>query len=233
MKTKILFWSLFNRWLPNQAKYERAGVVHPALTPRWINHRFKVWKATAYKSIMAQDMECSYAVGCRMAAKAITEPLFKSVGIPALHSNQETKDWLEDVLAGYDQVVVVRLDSDDMYDKVIAREVHGKADRADYFYWRVGYGISLQGLRVYKYDTIGVGPFFAHKYSVKDLLERGTMVESHHHLIHNKMPLRMTDGRFVVTVHGSNLSTRVNPKRFIYEIVGPKRGTVLRNFGLI
>lgn len=234
MKTKILFWSLFNRWLPRAEKYKRMGMVHPALTPRWIKQRFAIWRSTAYKSIVNQDYDCSYAVGCSMLAKNITGPLFsKMPGAEALHSSVETRAWLGKVLEGYERVIVVRLDSDDMYAPCVAREVHEAADRADYFYWQSGYGFSINGLRLYEYNTKGVGPFFAHRYSAEQLIERGTMVESRHHLIHKKQPLRLQGGRFMVTVHGANLSTRVNARRFISELIGVKRVIILRRFKML
>ena len=235
MKVKVLFWTGFNRWLANRQKYEKRGVSHPALNPRWIRQRFNIWKATAYKSMVAQtftDWDC--AIGCNAQTEQITRQAF--AGIPkveALHSTEQTRRWLERVLKDYDTALVVRLDSDDMYHSSAAEEAADMAEGSEYLYWRYGYGRQMRGNIIYLYDTKKSGPFFAHRYETEKLIERGTMGEPHHHLIIYKRPMALSSGKFMVNIHNLNLSTHTGMSHFGKQLNPFERGTVLRNFGLI
>ena len=233
-KTRIIFWSLFNRWLPNQRRYERRGIVHPALTQRWIRQRFNVWKATAYRSFANQTAEnVVYGIGCRYAASQITRQLFSGIaGVTALHSNDEAAIWLKSILEGYEDALVIRLDSDDMYAPTVAEEAMSAPER-QYIMWKRGYLRVMSNNRLFVYDARKSGPFFAHRYKADVLINRGTMAEPHHHLIHNRKPFIMDSGRFIVNIHSLNLSSRAGMKGVEREITGKQRVDIFRRFKLI
>lgn len=233
MKVKILYWTAFNRWLANKEKYERTGKTHPALTPEWIYYRHQLWRVTALHSVQNQTKaNWDYAIGCNEKTEHITADLFSGVPqVRALHSKAASQKWLEKALKGYDIAIVVRLDSDDMYHPDVTQEVYENALRIEpYLMWKYGYGRDIIKNRLYTYNTIRSGPFFAHRYTAQFLLDRGTMGEPHHHIIWRKQPYLLSPGKFIVSLHDKNLSSKTGMKNICDELQGERKTDVLNQY---
>lgn len=237
MRVKILFWSAFNRWLANKKRFERIGQTHPALTPKWIHYRHQLWRVTALHSIQNQTKsDWDYAIGCNEQTANLTRTLFGNIPqVKALHSKHESQAWLNRVLSGYDTAIVIRIDSDDMYHPDVAQEVYDNAQRPDanYMMWRHGYGRDIRTGKLYNYNTIKSGPFFTHRYPASFLLDRGTMGEPHHHIIWRKNPVLLSPGKFIVTLHDFNLSSKTGMKNIRDEIAGCRKHDILQQYRIM
>lgn len=241
MKTSrvIVVYTTFNQWLPHKAKYESMGITHPALTPKWIVSRFKTWKATACRSILRQQRHpVFYVVMCHHRSRDLCQMLFAGIDprIIIVYTDAECREWMTRTLVRYDEILAVRLDSDDMYAPNMARQVAAWAatSKAEFAYWPRGYAYDHERKQLWKYECKGSGPFYVHRWKRDALLAHGRIKDKYCHGTIRKLGAVPLPGRrFCVTVnHGLNDSTRYNAKRFRTTVLGPVKTTILSTFGV-
>lgn len=220
VKRQVIVWTTFNSWLPHAARY--IGVVHPALRQEWIIKRFETWKQTALQSLFRQShKDWKYVVRCHAQSKALCSRLFSGIDkrVSAIYCPCNEVSIIKQLVGDADEVLMVRLDSDDCYHPMALQQAIEWAESSDrlYAYWARGYAYNTTNKNIWKYETKSSGPFFVHRWKVADLLKYGRLQDPLRHCKikwqrSSELPYR----RFCVNVnHGQNDSTRPHRKRFV------------------
>jgi hypothetical protein len=210
---------------------------HPAITETWIKRRFELWKRTAWKSIKNQTYDdFVYVVCCSHLAEDITSSVFKEIADPRVYVahgslppiRAKIKEWS----SGMDEIVTLRLDSDDMYHPRAAQDVMEYKGGREWMIFKRGYGYDMASGSMYAYDTRRSGPFFAHRWDAGVFSARPGIGEIGHHRVWAHKPAILPKFRFVVNVTGMNTSTRVGMKNFLFQIGGKSAVQAKKVFGL-
>ena len=217
---------------------------HKTLTEEWISYRFDIWYKYTWQSILNQSYwKWIYCVCCDPDAKSITDRYFDTINDERLFvmysGTAQAKNKMKIIARKKDEIINVRLDSDDMYHPHALEELSYAIndDRFNWWQWRNGYGYQYDVpnavLKIYK-PGHGSGPFFAHRNTKKDWIAKGRVRECQHQTVKKYKPQRLSDGRVLVGIHGrGNTGTGFGNNCFKSKVVGEEKLKVLREFKLI
>lgn len=234
---KILFWTPYNRARFKECHKDKSKP-HPALTEKWIVPRFKIWKETCLMSILNQSYEnFKYYFCCDPLTKDIIDPLFSEIKDPRVilqySGTDEARKRIHDIGSSGEQIISIRLDSDDMYHKDAVSELITEGRVQQWFAWVEGYGFNYKTRKLYHYKCHNIGPFFAHRYIYPNEFKKKPMVtEIAHDLIKQKNPKILSVGKFIVGITGMNTTSRERSKLFYEEILGNEKSQILKDYGL-
>ena len=226
MRSIVICWTAFNSF----SLYKD----HRELSEQWIKKRYAIWKKYTLKSILGQTTKgFMYFVVCNKKAKAITDKVFLPVtsehkNVVLVYRDEKTRELVSAINKKYGSVYAVRVDSDDMY----SNETFGyilknfPAGRR-YAYFRIGYGYDTKTGRVWHYDSIGSSPFFVERFC-----GNYNVIMTPHHKIKRLGGVEFGSNNFMVTVNGTNSSTRLNKKYFKKEITGLQKIAAMRRFAI-
>ena len=235
MTSKLVFWTAFNsyqseKWLRDKPK----GTIHPVQTLEWTARRADIWRRFTLNSLLNQSHEdWIYIVLLDPDLKHLTEQALPK------HPDHTGRDrvWYcyNDApilrrLKEFDEIVFALIDNDDMY----ARDA-GKLMMecpAEWTYFRHGYAYDVQTRRLWAYDTIGSGPFFAHRMDPKAIkwFDRSKRHPTHKAVIDIPGLVELPAGRFCVTLHDANTSSKPE-MRYVLRNKPMDRGILKREFG--
>jgi hypothetical protein len=245
VKRQIVIFSGFNR-----AIFELAGEtggVPNCLTEDWISKRANIWKNFTWKSI--QNQTCKkwvYCLCCHVKSKELIEKYFSDITDERFHiaymGTKQEKRVMAKMASGMQQMVNVRIDSDDMYSPDAIR-IYNDAivrDRTqDWFMFRRGYAYQYEERnKRMKYYSPGHGstPFFAKRYSVGEWLKQGEIaIKCQHHKVKKlHKPKMLPDGHVLVGIQGTNTTTKFKHPCFSKDYVkGNQKLQVLERFGIV
>ena len=228
MKNKqVVFWTSLNR-----AHFQ------DDTNPEWIKSRFELWTKTALKSILRQThKDFIYLICCNKDTRHIIDPLMatitdKRVFVQYLDT-PEAVDRIKAISKMADEIITIRLDSDDMYDERVAEEIVNHPVDMEWYFWKYGYGLRYQTFHMFNYDCGGSGPFFAHRYfDSKEFGEKTTMNEPSHVTIKNHPHVMIEENRFIVGVTNMNTTTNLRNGCFKKKITEPKKSKILKYYGM-
>jgi len=243
MKRKIVIYSGFNRAMLPQVGYNSSGI-HNSLTKKWIKPRFEVWKKFTWQSIINQTYtNWVYCICCHpdKSAKAITDELFSCIVDPRFRlvyseTDQETFI-MKDISKGFDEIVNVRVDSDDMYHPKAIQELSTVLAQTDseWFLWRKGYCYQYGDRGKMKtYEPNVSGPFFAKRYSRAEWIQNGIIaIRMQHQKVRKLKPYIMLNNRILVGITGKNTTTLFRYACFKRKIYEPEKTKILKEFKII
>ena len=230
MSAKLVFWTAFNsyrsskclRGLPKRA-------AHPVTTEAWTKRRAQLFAHFNLPSIMSQTWtDWLYVVLLDPELRCLTDRLLPKPADARVIYAYEDGPALE-ALRRYDEVALTLIDSDDMYARTAG--AHVMACGAVWSYFKLGYALEERSGRLWHYDTIGTGPFFARRIDPKRI-ERFDRDKRHptHVAVENLKPRRLAPGQFVVLLHNVNTSSTPGMRYVIKRPVSPR--ILAREFGV-
>lgn len=239
MRRQIVFFTDLNT--RQDTHLGRKGPEHPAVSEWWLKRRFELWHQTAWKSIRNQNVtDWRYVIRCHPDAEKITNELFaglkdKRLIVSYIYTEQE-KRVIQDLaeLANGRELVMIRLDSDDMYHPTVAAEVLTTQRNYCWFYWHQGYALEYRSGVLYRYNVRRLGPFFAHRYTdVGAFAEKKTLSEpDHSKILRSRSPIRLSDNKFIVGLTGMNTTTTVRMKHVFDRLPMDAAKHILKGFKL-
>jgi len=223
MKRKLVFWTAFNSYRSSKLlRNKPASAAHPVTTQEWTNRRAELFVKYTLPSILNQTYEdFFYVVLLDPNLRHLTELLFPEVDDRVIYCYEDAQAL--DLIRDYDEVVMALIDSDDMYSRWAGELM--MACPAEWMYFRRGYAYEERRGRLWHYDTIGVGPFFARRVHPADIavFDRDKRHPTHKDVIRMR-PHRLADGNFCVVLHGANTSSTPTMR---YVLKRPAERTVL------
>ena len=142
-----------------------------------------------------------------------------------------------------DQIITMRLDSDDMYHPKAGQYIMEDDSGSAWYYFKEGYGFRFSTKHMWRYATVGVGPFFAHRYlNTKDFAKKAMVIEPPHTEIakHNPNteiakhnPKATPENMFLVGITGQNTTTNIKQHCFRQKIYKPEKDMILQDFNLV
>lgn len=224
MKTKLVFFGSFNKSMFDNLWTNRSQP-HPSLLEDWVEYRFNIWNKYTWESIQNQTRDdWTYVICCHPDTKDLIDKYFGHITDERLiiaWSGSE-KPVIEKLAEGCDNVIMCRLDSDDMYHRGAAEYILSDTDEPEWAYFPVGYALDVKWLEVYEWNCHGVGPFFYHRYPAEKLRLNSKIEEPPHRSVMKNNPKKMANGMFMVTLHEKNTSSGMHcrnlTKRFDDDI---------------
>lgn len=230
MKTKLVFWTAFNTYQTSKLLRDKPlGMVHPVQTTEWTARRVELFMRYNLPSILRQTHgDFFYVVLLDPALKHMTDACLPKISDPRVCYCYEDGPTLER-LREYDEVVLALIDNDDMYARSAGALM--MACPSEWMYFKHGYALDTKRGRFHRYDTIGTGPFFAHRLDPKTMtaFDRDKRHPTHKAVINFK-PQELRAGQFCVVLHDRNTSSSV---RMRYVLGAVKHAEPLaREFGI-
>ena len=244
MKQQIVVFTGFNRAVLKGVGSTNG--VYNALTRQWNVDRFKIWNRYTLLSIKNQCYtKWLYCVCCDVRTKHIMQPLFSGINdkrVIIVYTDQEEKV-MKKISQRCDQIVMVRIDSDDIYHPFVLKELSDalwKFSEQNWFIWNHGYGYQYTHLEhdnvfgeMKTYQSLS-SPFFAHRYiNVSKWLEKGIIRETSHVRVKNKKPHVMDGNRVIVGLTGKNTSTNMKKRCFKQRVSYGMKTNILAEFKVI
>lgn len=241
IKRQIVIYSGFNRAMFNSVGFNKEGI-HNSLTTEWINPRAEVWKRFTWRSILNQTYgEWVYCLCCHKDAKDITDQVFEDITderfFLVYSDTPEEKELMNKLVVGNEQMVNVRIDSDDCYHRDAIAELSGALydKKHDWFLWRNGfcYQYNEHGHRMKEYRAPS-GPFFAKRYTTKEWLKQDEIKIfcQHRNVLKLHDPKILSDGMVLVGITGFNSSTLFKMSCFKSKVMEPRKSNILKEFGI-
>ncbi len=242
MERQIVVYSGFNR-----AMFSHVGTVngiHKSLTSGWIIPRAEIWKKYTWKSILNQTYkDWEYCLCCHPSAKIITDTCFKDIKDDRFHlvysETVQERCVIQMLSSGNDQMINVRIDSDDMYHPEAIAELDDALndESQDWFIWQNGYCYQYNNpkhrMKVY-HPGHGSGPFFAKRYKTADWLKQDIIaIRCQHQKVIKNNPKILSDNKILVGITGNNTSTLFKASCFRRKIVEPEKTKVLKGFMIL
>lgn len=228
----ILFWTPYNRAKWSYTHKDRSRP-HPTLDPRWLEVRFEIWRRYCLQSMQNQTHEDWHAiVCCDPDSRDIMQPMFDRIKDKRIFIGYENakanREFLADI-GKNDNVITIRLDSDDMYHPEALRAVLDGKFR-EWAIFKKGYAVRTETPKkhMWHYDVFGSGPFFAHRYYRN--FQKENMLEPSHGTIKAQNPTVLPHGLFMVNITGMNSSTHPRIKNFRHKIFHPEKQEILDSF---
>jgi len=234
MKRQFVVWTGFNK----NRFGKKEGKVHKSLTEQWIFDRINIWRNHTWQSILRQKYkDWVYFMCCDLAAKDITDIGFAQIKDSRFHVVYPGKchNLMTKISSGYDEMVNVRIDSDDMYHPNALRELSKNIESDyDWYVWKNGYAYQYDFAReLRQYEPKRTGPFFAHRYKdVSEWVANDVFNEGQHHRVSKKKHKVLSGGSIIVGIHGQNSTTAWSTGCFKRIIAGWEKVEVLKGFGL-
>lgn len=215
MKKKLVFWTAFNSYQsPKLLRRRPKGAIHPVQTPEWTQRRVELFKQFNLPSILCQTYkDFFYVVLLDPKLKHLTEPMLPKIDDSRIIYCYEDRPILEK-LREYDEIVLALIDSDDMY-AMTAGEIM-MACLAKWMYFRRGYALNAKHGKLFEYDTIGTGPFFARRINPYDMtrFDRDKRHPTHVAVIKYK-PRELAHRQFCIVLHDRNTSSHFQMRRIL------------------
>jgi hypothetical protein len=229
MTRKLVFWTAFNSYRSEKClRGLPPGSLHPVTTREWTERRVELWRKFTLNSLYAQiAQDWLYVVLLDPELRHLTEPLLPRRD-PRLLYCYEDGPTLER-LREYDEIVLALIDGDDMYSRSAGQIM--MSCRAEWMYFRYGYAYEAGTKRLWRYDTIGTGPFFAHRLDPKPMtaFDRDKRHPTHK-AVAGRNPEILPAGHFCVLLHDTNTSSRPE-MRYVLRERPVDLGILKREFG--
>lgn len=234
MKSKLVFFGSFNKSMFEYLHTDHSKP-HPSLMEDWIKYRFKIWEKYTWNSIKNQYREdWNYVLCCHADTKDLIKETFKGIydNRLVISYTDGEKEVIEGLSKDCDEVIMCRIDSDDMYHPAVADIILSSEDRPEWAYFPKGYVLRLKWLELNEWSCHGVGPFFYHRYKAEDFAKRDKIEELPHRWVMKHNPTKLRDGMFMVTLHEKNTSSGIHCANVGQRLGGSKEIDVFRNFGV-
>lgn len=226
--TKLVFWTALNsyrseKWLRGKPE----GTPHPVTTKAWTKKRLAIWQKFTLASILGQAVSgWLYVVLLDPELRHLTEPLLPRADARVIYAYDDGPAL--ERLKGFDEVVLALIDGDDMYSHAAGQMM--LACPAPWMYFRRGYAYEVLARKVWRYDTIGTGPFFAHRLDPKTMtcFDRDKRHPTHK-AVAGLHPVELPEGQFCVLLHDANTSSNPTMRYVLRE--RPVRSSILKEFG--
>jgi hypothetical protein len=179
---------------------------HPVTTLAWTEKRIEYFRKFNLPSILKQTHDdFLYMVIMDPSLRAMTEPIMPRVD-PRIVYVYDDPEGLE-ILKRFDEVVYALIDSDDMY-SIYAGAIMMQPGNAEWMTFRYGYAFDYFRGRLFHYDTIHNGPFFAHRLDPKTM-KAFDREKRHpgHKSVAAYHPQELAPGNFCVLLHDRNTSS--------------------------
>lgn len=230
MKTRLVFWTAFNSYRsPKLLRGKFAKVHHPVTTEAWTKRRAELFGRYNLRSILNQTHEdFLYVVLLDPRLKHLTDSCLPQLGderIIYCHNDGPILERLRE----YDEIVLALIDSDDMYARRAGELM--MACPTEWMYFKLGYAYEVLRGRLWTYDTIKSGPFFARRIDPKKMeqFDRDKRHPVHKDVIHSK-PQRLPDNNFCVLLHEKNTSSTPSMKYVLKRPVD--KAILMSEFGI-
>lgn len=234
MTRKLVFWTAFNSYQSVRCLRDKpAGTIHPVQTLKWTVRRAELWRKFTLNSLLNQSHEDFLYV-------VLLDPALRNLTDAALPSQPDKRGGRviyaykdEPVLQRlweFDEIVFALIDNDDMYAKDAGALMMNCP--AEWMYFKRGYAFDLTSRRLWGYDTIGSGPFFAHRVDPKKILlfDRAKRHPTHKAVVDIPGLVELPAGQFCVLLHEMNTSS--NPQmRYVLRNRPKDLGILKRDFG--
>ena len=205
--SQLVFWTAFNSYRSEKClRNLPAGSPHPVTTRAWTATRVKLWERFTLKSILAQTREdWLYVILLDPELRGLTDALLPKAQDPRIIYCYQDAPVLER-LREYDELVLALIDGDDMYSRRAGELM--MACPAEWMYFKLGFALDTATGRAWRYDTIGSGPFFAHRLDPRNMVsfDRDKRHPTHKAVI-EQHPQELQPGNFCVLLHGVNTSS--------------------------
>jgi len=202
---KIIICTGFNNG--NRPQYGQEFGIDRPLKKEWIEYRYEIWKKYTYQSILRQtDQNWIWIMKFHPQTKDIVESIFQNLDDRVILNFDEEKQ--KEILSRYDDVLIVRLDSDDMYRGDAIEQYRFAVENSDhnFFLCMKGYMFETNG-KLAKYDPIHSTPFHARRVNGKT--HKYANIGLQHRRIKDHNPYIMPENLFMVTIHNHNTSSRM------------------------
>lgn len=209
MKRKLVFWTAFNSYHSEKLlRGKPPGTIHPAFTKKWNLDRIRLFQKFNLPCILGQTYDdFLYIVLLHPSSKPMIDTLLPKIDDRVVYA-YEDGEALEQIKK-YDEIVYALIDSDDMY-SCKAGEIMMRPHNSEWMYFKHGYAYQPANKKLWEYDTIGSGPFFAHRFNPKNMnmFDREKRHPTHKAVI-NLNPQELPPGNFCVLLHNINTSSKV------------------------
>lgn len=207
MTRKLVFWTAFNTYRSEKClRTKLEGTPHPVTTREWTEKRLELWQKFTLNSLLFQAMtDWLYVVLLDPGLRHLTDHLLPRRDPRVIYCYEDGP--VIERLREYDEIVLALIDGDDMYSRHAGRLM--MAAKSEWMYFKQGYAYDLHSRHLWRYDTIGSGPFFAHRMDPKLLpaFDRDKRHPTHKAVI-NLSPEELPGGCFCVLLHELNTSSR-------------------------
>jgi hypothetical protein len=229
MTRKLVFWTALNSYRSEKClRGLSPGSAHPVTTSAWTARRVGLWRKFTLNSILAQAADdWLYVVLLDPELKRLTEPLLPRRDSRVLYCYEDNPT-LENLRA-YDEIVLALIDGDDMYSRSAGRLM--MRSTAEWMFFKLGYAYEVRTGKLWEYDTIGTGPFFARRVDPKKLV-RFDRDKRHptHKTVAEQKPECLPAGHFCVLLHDINTSSHPG-MRYVLRDKPADPGILRKEFG--
>jgi hypothetical protein len=212
MTRKLVFWTAFNSYQSERTMRQcQPNDPHPVTTLAWTERRIEFFRKFNMPSIMGQvHDDFLYMVIMDPSLRAMTERLMPKVDDRIVYVYDDAEGLA--ILQRYDEIVYTLIDSDDMYSRH-AGEILMWPGNKEWMTFRYGYAFDYLRGRLFHYDTIFNGPFFAHRLDPKTMkfFDREKRHPGHKSVAAYH-PQEMPAGHFCVLLHDRNTSSHPGMK---------------------
>jgi hypothetical protein len=207
MSRKLVFWTAFNSFRSERTMRQvQPGDPHPVTTMAWTEKRLDYFQRFNLPSIMNQSHDdFLYMILMDPELREMTEPIMPKVDDRIIYVYDDAAGL--EVLRQFDEIVYALIDSDDMY-AARAGEIMMNPSNSEWAYFKHGYAYNYLTGRLFHYDTIWTGPFFAHRLDPKTMtyFDREKRHPGHKSVAKYD-PQELAAGQFCVLLHDRNTSS--------------------------
>lgn len=231
MKRKLVFWAALNSY--QSSKWMRGLPPlspHPVTTKSWTEKRIELFKQYTVPSILNQSYEdFLFIVLLDPKLKHLTETQLPIVDMRIIYCYDDA--FVLEMLREYDEVVMALIDCDDMYSRDAGKLM--MECPTEWMYFKIGYAYEPAKDRLFDYDTIGTGPFWARRRNPKEInrFEREKRYPGHKSVI-NYNPKELEVDQFCVVLHDLNTSSNVGMRNIKTLRPNGDWSTLKKEFGL-
>lgn len=207
MNRKLVFWTAFNCFRSERTMRQvQPGDPHPVTTLAWTLKRIAYFQRFNLPSILKQTYDdFLYMVIMDPELRTMTEPIMPKVDPRIIYVYDDAEGLA--VLQQFDEMVYALIDSDDMY-SIKAGELMMNPENSEWMTFKHGYAYDYFRGRLFHYDTIFNGPFFAHRVDPKTMkfFDREKRHPGHKSVARFN-PQELPEGNFCVLLHDKNTSS--------------------------
>jgi hypothetical protein len=230
MTRQLVFWTAFNSYRSEKClRNLPAGSPHPVTTRAWTRTRAKLWGRFTLPSILVQTRrDWLYVVLLDPELRALTDEMLPKPCDPRVIYCYEDGPALAKLLE-YDEIVFALIDNDDMYARGAGALMMDCP--AEWMYFKRGFALDAASRLAWRYDTIGSGPFFAHRLDPRGLasFDRDKRHPTHKAVIEQR-PRELQPGNFCVLLHNTNTSSHPG-MRYVLRDEPVSLAAIRRDFG--
>jgi len=204
------------------------GIDRP-LSIDFIQYRYGIWKDYTLKSMLNQkDTDWIWAIKLHQKTKKLTKGFFSKWDERIIECYGEEQQ--KAVLRRYDDVLIIRLDSDDLYrnDAVKLYRKAATKNNNEFFLCMEGFMYDIDNNTMARYDPSTSTPFHARRVHGQTHPKMG--INMQHRRIKFNKPYIMDKNLYIVTVHNQNTSSRM--QLATGDVEQRKCSRILKNFGV-